>query len=149
MQRWQGEKAQGLHHCHTHLLCKGRETWSSPIVCAVLALDRWNYCSGEQAQQPNIIIHPTLNYKRNKVLPPFVKLPCHNVVLPLNQWSHARQTLRERCGAVRSALQNNSSNCLVLILQTIGKLFIQYLGKLWSESLTYTRLNISQCFTLT
>ena len=26
---------------------------SSPIVCAVLALDSWNYCSGEQAQQPN------------------------------------------------------------------------------------------------
>ena len=27
---------------------------NSPIVCAVLALDSWNYCSGEQAQQPNI-----------------------------------------------------------------------------------------------
>ena len=27
---------------------------NSPIVCAVLALDNWNYCSGEQAQQPNI-----------------------------------------------------------------------------------------------
>ena len=26
---------------------------SSPIVCVVLALDSWNYCSGEQAQQPN------------------------------------------------------------------------------------------------
>ena len=25
----------------------------SPIVCVVLALDSWNYCSGEQAQQPN------------------------------------------------------------------------------------------------
>ena len=27
---------------------------NSPIVCSVLALDSWNYCSGEQAQQPNI-----------------------------------------------------------------------------------------------
>ena len=27
---------------------------NSPIVCTVLALDSWNYCSGEQAQQPNI-----------------------------------------------------------------------------------------------
>ena len=26
----------------------------SPIVCAVLPLDSWNYCSGEQALQPNI-----------------------------------------------------------------------------------------------
>ena len=26
---------------------------SSPIVCAVLALDSWNYCSGEQAWQPD------------------------------------------------------------------------------------------------
>ena len=27
---------------------------NSPIVCVVLALDSWNYCSGEQAQQSNI-----------------------------------------------------------------------------------------------
>ena len=27
---------------------------NSPIVCVVLALDSWNYCSGKQAQQPNI-----------------------------------------------------------------------------------------------
>ena len=27
---------------------------NSPTVCAVLALDSWNYCSGEQARQPNI-----------------------------------------------------------------------------------------------
>ena len=27
---------------------------NSPIVCAVLALDSWNYWSGEQARQPNI-----------------------------------------------------------------------------------------------
>ena len=27
---------------------------NSPFVCAVLALDSWNYCSGEQARQPNI-----------------------------------------------------------------------------------------------
>ena len=26
---------------------------SSPIVCVILVLDSWNYCSGEQAQQPN------------------------------------------------------------------------------------------------
>ena len=25
-----------------------------PIVCVVLALDSWNYCSREQARQPNI-----------------------------------------------------------------------------------------------
>ena len=29
---------------------------SSPIVCAVLGLDSWNYCSGEQAQHPNNFI---------------------------------------------------------------------------------------------
>ena len=27
---------------------------NSPIVCVVLPLDSWNYCSGEQARQPNI-----------------------------------------------------------------------------------------------
>ena len=35
--------AVSWHHCH-----------NSPIVCAVLALDSWNYCSGKQARQPNI-----------------------------------------------------------------------------------------------
>ena len=35
------------------LLLEGR-AGNSPIVCVVLALDSWNYCSGEQAQQPNI-----------------------------------------------------------------------------------------------
>ena len=30
------------------------DTDNSPIVCVVLALDSWNYCSGEQVQQPNI-----------------------------------------------------------------------------------------------
>ena len=29
------------------------QTDSSPIVCAVLALESWNYYSGEKAQQPN------------------------------------------------------------------------------------------------
>ena len=61
------------------------------------------------------------NDKRNKVLPPYVKLLCHKVasgiILPLNQSSHARQTLRGRCWAVGPALQSNSSNCLVLIPQ--------------------------------
>ena len=37
------------------------------------------------------------------------------IPLPLNQWSHAWQTLRS-CWAVGPALQSNSSNCLVLIL---------------------------------
>ena len=54
------------------------------------------------------------------MLSPYVKLPCHRVasgtLLPLNQWSHVRQTLREKCWAVRPALQTNSNNCLVLIL---------------------------------
>ena len=61
---------------------------NSPIICAVLALDSWNYCSGEQARQPNIckipqsslysstIVHKT---KQNKVLPPYVNSPCHKV----------------------------------------------------------------------
>ena len=57
--------------------------------------------------------------KTNKVLPPYAKLPCHKVApgtpLPLNKWSHARQTFRLRCRAVGPALQTNSSNCLVLI----------------------------------
>ena len=33
-----------------------------PIVCALLALDSWNYCSGEQARQPNIRKIPNLLY---------------------------------------------------------------------------------------
>ena len=31
-----------------------KEYINSPIVCVVLALDMWKYCSGEQARQPNI-----------------------------------------------------------------------------------------------
>ena len=31
-----------------------RACQNSPIICVVLALDSWNYCSGKQAQQPNI-----------------------------------------------------------------------------------------------
>ena len=58
--------------------------------------------------------------KQNKVLAPYVKLPCHKMApwipLPLNQWSHVRQTLRGRCWAVGPALQSSSSNHLVLIL---------------------------------
>ena len=53
------------------------------FFCAVLALDSWNYCSGEQVRQSNIckIVQPTLYswamyiIKTNKVLPPYVKLP--------------------------------------------------------------------------
>ena len=56
---------------------------------------------------------------RNKVLPPYAELTCHKVALgiqlPLNQRSHARQTLRRRCWAVKPALKSNSSNFLLLI----------------------------------
>ena len=38
----------------SEVLCTTKLGENSPIVCAVLALDSWNYCSGEQAQQPNI-----------------------------------------------------------------------------------------------
>ena len=106
-----------------------QKTENSPIVCAVLALDSWNYCSGEQARQPNIRKIPESSLyswtmyitEKNKVLPPYVnslatRWHMLGIPLPLNQWSHARQTLRRRCWAVGPALQSNSSTCLVLIL---------------------------------
>ena len=101
---------------------------NSPIVCAVLALDSWNYCSGEQAQQPNIckIVQSSLSswtmyiITENKVLQLYVnslttRWHMLGIPLPLNQWSHAWQILRRRCWTVRPALQSSSSNCLVLI----------------------------------
>ena len=38
------QEAYGIYYAITN----------SPIVCVVLALDSWNYCSGKQARQPNI-----------------------------------------------------------------------------------------------
>ena len=32
----------------SEVLCTTKLGENSPIVCAVLALDSWNYCSGEQ-----------------------------------------------------------------------------------------------------
>ena len=37
-----------------HIKDESIQLINSPIVCAVLALDSWNYSFGEQAQQPNI-----------------------------------------------------------------------------------------------
>ena len=37
---------------------------NSPIVYAVLALDSWNYCSREQAKQPNICKIPQFSLYR-------------------------------------------------------------------------------------
>ena len=130
---------------------------NSLIVCAVLALDSWNYYSGEQAQhtQHCPIFFIQLNYVhnniRNKVLPPYVKLPCHKVALeiplPLNQWSHSRQTLRGRCWACspEQYFQLSSANTA----QTLWELFRQYWGDLWPDSPTCAWLNISQCLTPT
>ena len=67
---------------------------NSPIVCAVLALDSWNYWSGEQARQPNIckisqssLYSWTIVHKKNKVLPPYVNSPCHKVAHAVNSTS--------------------------------------------------------------
>ena len=101
---------------------------NSPIVCAVLALNSWNYWSGQQARQPNIrkivqssLYSWTMYINKKRRCCHFMQFPCHKVamlgiLLPLNQWSHAWQTLRRSCWAVGPALQSNSSNCLVLIL---------------------------------
>ena len=126
---------------------------NSPTVYVVLALDSWNYCSGEQALQPNICIpkivqsslyswtvYITIEEIRNKVLPSYATLPCHKVAmgipLPLNQWSHARQTLRGKCWTVGPALQGNSSNCLVLILHRQLGNYLLHTGEsyhLWAK----------------
>ena len=55
-----------------------------PITCKALALEPWNYCSGEQAQHSqHCIIFMQLNYvyelKQNKVLPPYDNPLCHKV----------------------------------------------------------------------
>ena len=90
-------------NCHFYFLCPTQNPYvyiwcgftffgvwrfpNSPIVCVVLALDSWDYCSGEQAQQPNIhkisqsSLYSWTMYinKRNKVLPPYANSPCHKV----------------------------------------------------------------------
>ena len=38
-----------VHHRRSFLMKDQLGKENSPIVCAVLALDSWNYCSGEQA----------------------------------------------------------------------------------------------------
>ena len=48
---------------------------SSPIVCAVLAVDSWNYCSGEQAHKPNIFhsmfaLHGLIDKEVESPVPP-------------------------------------------------------------------------------
>ena len=37
-----------------HVPCSLPKYKNFSTVCEVLALDSWNYCSGDQAQQPNI-----------------------------------------------------------------------------------------------
>ena len=99
--------------------------WLCGIKGRQLELMFWTAGLTSQHLQDCLIFFIQLNYvhksKQNKVLPPYIKLPCHKVApgiplpFPLIQWSHVRQTLRGRCWAVRLALQSNSSNCLVLI----------------------------------
>ena len=92
--------------------------WSISIRQLVLLLWRAGLTAKHTQDYPMFFIQ--LNYvhnKRNKMLPPYAKLPCHKVAhgipLPFNQWSHANKHWEEYFGL---ALQNNSSNCLVLIL---------------------------------
>ena len=127
-------------------------TPNSPIVCAVLALDSWNYCSGEQAQQPNIHKIPQSSLyswtmyiiKENKVLSPYVNSRAtrwHMLGIPLhlNQWSHAWQTLRRICWAVGPAFQSNSSNCLVLILHRQLGNYLLGTGKSYGTTAKHTQ----------
>ena len=89
-----------------------------------LELLLWRAGPTEQHLQDCVLFFIQLNYvhkSKNKVLPPYFKLPLpkygtwDSTSSSLNQKSHTRQTLRGKCCAVGPALQSNSSNCLVLI----------------------------------
>ena len=66
-----------------------------PIVCAVLVIDNWNYCCGEQGLTvqhmqdcliPFIQLNYTYNVKQNKVLPPYhLPLPQSGTLPVLNE----------------------------------------------------------------
>ena len=99
----------------------------SPFVCAVLALDSWNYCSGEQAQQPNFFsmfacMASLIKRKWNSQhLPPCGKGIYtrwqHLIFFYLCTWLSCVKKIGQSyiCCAVGPALQSNSSNCPVLI----------------------------------
>ena len=58
---------------------------NSPIVCVVLALDSWNYCSGKQAQQPNICKIPQSSlYSWTMYINKKIRC-CHPYAIPLSQ----------------------------------------------------------------
>ena len=101
----------GIYAINTkYLTCiyrKCMHIWNSPIVRAVLASDSWNYCSGEQARQSNICKIPQSSlyswtmYINKRIrcchlmqIPLATRWHMLGIPLPLNQWSHAWQTLR-------------------------------------------------------
>ena len=130
------------------------DTSNFPIVCAVLALDSWNYCSGEQAWQPDICkIAQSSLYSWTMYIVKQIRY-CHLMLnCPATRWHLGfhfllmRQTLRWRCWAVRPALQSDRSNCLVLTPHR--QLGNYLLGTGESYSLTCATFDKSQCLTLT
>ena len=126
-----------------------------PIVCVILALDSWHYCSGEQgltAQhlQDCLIFFIQLNnvYKRK-----INEIRCCHLISPSAKRWHTdffNETTQgkdweEDIGLFGLALQSNSSNTS----QTIEKLFAFYWWQPCADRPTFARLYISQCLTLT
>ena len=132
-------------------------TWNPPIVCAVLALDSWNYCSQEQAQQPNIcqIAQSSLYSWTMYIL--IKDIMCCHLMLncPATRWHQGFHFLlineamqgKHWEESVGPALWSNSFTCLVLILHRQLGNYLLSNGESYSP--TYGRLNISQCLTLT
>ena len=136
--------------------------WNSPTGSAVLLLVSWNYCSGKQGPTYpldctifSILLNNLYNELKlkKKVLPHYVKLPLPHgstlrIPFPLIPSSHLRQILKGRCWAVEPAVQNNSSNCSVLILHKQLRNYLLHTRKtvVWQPNIS-TWLYMNQCLT--
>ena len=133
--------------------------WNFPIFCAVLALDSWNYCSGEEGPTAHyskdcLIFFIQLNHfyktkiKQRRCHPPYDNSLCHKVAHVLffieTMWG---KHWEEDAGLSGLAMQSNSSNCLVLISHRQLGNYLVGTGKSYGP--TFPRLYISQCLTLT
>ena len=130
-----------------------------PIVCAVLALDSWNYCSGRHGQtaqhsQDCLISLKQLNHVHNIKIK---KIRCCNLMTTLSgtRWHTSSfsikpcqtNTQRKMLGWLAFLSRAIVPSCLVLILHR--QLGNYLLSSEESYSQTFTSLYVCQCLALT
>ena len=135
-----------------------------PIASTVLALDSWNYYSGQQGPtaqyihkiaQSSLYSWTMLIKPKYKVLPHYVNSQpqggiFQGILQPFIHWSHIGKHWEEDVGLSGLAIQSDSCNCLVSILhKQLGK-YLLGMGRATAQQPNISRrLHINQCLILT